>query len=193
MGLGWVDTGAQGVGPSLQIQLIEVTKTLEEGCKPSSSGYRSASQEMAAAHLPVPAALSMVASAAPSLQPLCPAPTLTQLPVGSSFALCPSAPAPASQSLSPPPHHLPQFLCPAAEPRGVRLHFRLPLHPPTPPPCTCPFGTHPHSPALPTGGTDPRPSQRNRMEGSVLTLVLLAALVVCGKNGHHPPQSVLIA
>lgn len=127
MGLGWVDTGAQGVGPSLQIQLIEVTKTLEEGCKPSSSGYRSASQEMAAAHLPVPAALSMVASAAPSLQPLCPAPTLTQLPVGSSFALCPSAPAPASQSLSPPPHHLPQFLCPAAEPRGVRLHFRLPL------------------------------------------------------------------
>lgn len=63
----------------------------------------------------------------------CPQPPASAQPrpspvaVGSSFALCPSAPAPASQSLSPPPHHLPQFLCPAAEPRGVRLHFRLPL------------------------------------------------------------------
>ena len=28
------------------------------------------------------------------------------------------------------------------------------------------------------------------MEGPVLTLGLLAALVVCGKNGHHPPQRV---
>lgn len=115
------------VGPSLQIQLIEVTKTLEESCKAphlkiSVCLPRNGSSRPACPHCPVrgcpalPPAFSLSARPRPSL-----------VAVWSPFALCPSTPDPASQSLSPPPHHLPQFLCPAAEPRGVRLHFRLPL------------------------------------------------------------------
>lgn len=145
------------VGPSLQIQLIEVTKTLEESCKAphlriSVCLPRNGSSRPACPHCPVrgcpalPPAFSLSARPRPSL-----------VAVGSPFALCPSTPAPASQSLSPPPHHLPQFLCPATEPRGVRLHFRLPLSfapPPRPHPAPVPLAlTHTPQPCRPEGQT----------------------------------------
>ncbi|XP_010946490.2 acetylcholine receptor subunit delta isoform X1 [Camelus bactrianus] len=99
---------------------------------------------------------------------------------------------PAGQSLSPPPHHLSQFLFPAAEPRGVRLRFRLPLpFVPSPHPAPVPSVTHPHSPVLLIGGADPRPSQRRRMEGPVLTLGLLAALMVCGSWGLNEEERLI--
>lgn len=58
--------------------------------------------------------------------------------------------------------------------------------PPPPPLCTCPLCHPPTFPSLWTGGADARPGWRDRMEGPVLMLGLLAALVVCGKSERHP-------
>lgn len=94
---------------------------------------------------------------------------------------------PAGWSLSPPPHHLPLVLYPAAESSGIRLRFRRPL--PFAPPCPTLHLSLCHPPtfsSLWTGGADARPSWRDRMAGPVLTLGLLATVAICGKTGHHP-------
>ena len=98
------------------------------------------------------------------------------------LGLLPGWPVPVPTPASPAP------VSPACH-RASRCQIALPAASSlgaTPHPAPVPSATRPHSPALPTGAADPRPSQRNRMEGPVLTLGLLAALVVCGKSGHHP-------
>lgn len=97
---------------------------------------------------------------------------------------------PAGQSLSPRPHCPPWF---STLPQSLEVSDCVSgcLFPCPPPLHLSPPATHPHSPALGTEGADTRASQRDRMEGPVVTLGLLATLVVCGKSGHHPPRGSL--
>ena len=70
MGLGWVDMGSLGLGPSLQKQLVDRGhKDTGEGRQnPPISAYRSTSQEMA-----VPPPVTTLLSMADECRPQCPA------------------------------------------------------------------------------------------------------------------------
>lgn len=114
-------------------------------------------------------------------------PSLGTLPcpwVSSQLAVpvpTPSSPAPGSLASST------AWRCQIAFPAASSFCPSLPHSAPVP------SATHPHSPALWPGGADARPSLRDRMEGPVVTLGLLATLVVCGKSGHHPiPRGPLL-
>nr|XP_036276502.1 acetylcholine receptor subunit delta isoform X2 [Pipistrellus kuhlii] len=67
------------------------------------------------------------------------------------------------------------------------MDFQELLHPHAAP---VPSATHPHSPAQCTGA-DAGPSWGDRMEGPVLTLGLLAALVVCGCWGLNEEERLI--
>lgn len=151
MGLGWVDMGSLGLGPSLRKQLVDRGhKDTGEGLQSPPSQHIGLPPKKWQYRRLSPPCCPWLTSAAPDVPPLHPAPTLItsggEAQAG-IFASCPWAPA---QLASPCPHaritcpsfsSLPQSLEVSDCASGGLFPWR------GTPPCTCPLG---HPPAFPS-------------------------------------------